>query len=256
MAYNDASDPQFYRVLVWDNLDFLHAGAWSPGENRVASPVTFNHGANPSARSAALTLLVGNGGTQGDRVTIGANADLVDSLDGSAGAGWDEPGPVAVTIPGGEGTTVVQLISEEPGLDFHTVAPCRVADTRAGTPLAPGETREVDLAGICGIAPDPAAAAVNVTAVAPAGSGQVLVYPAEGVDPAPLAAVTVETSDGLNRANNGTVMLPAAAAGAVRIHNALAGEVDVAVDAAGYFTPRGDDLLWIMAMIRVALPAP
>ena len=255
VAYTDATDSTFYRVIVWDNLDFLDGGALTPGENREASPVIVNHGANPAERSGQLTLFVGDGDAKSDRVTISGNPELADSLDGSAGDAWDEPGPLAITIPADVGTTTVEVISD-PGVVLHTVSPCRVVDTRSGAPLAPGETRELTLAGTCGIPADASEVAVNVTAVGPGGDGEVQVYAADGAGQPAVAGITLAVSDGVNRAHHGVVRLGADTAGAVTVHNTLAGEVDVVVDVTGYFTARGDDLLWIAALLRVPVPSP
>lgn len=77
-------------------------------------------------------------------------------------------------------TAVARLATENPPepLDFYTVPPCRVADTRTGPPLASGESRVFPVAGLCGIPPTARAVAVNLLSVAPTGAGNLTAWPA------------------------------------------------------------------------------
>ncbi len=115
VAFTDAANPNTYRVLVWDNLDFAKATAFAPGENRVTSPVSFNHGANPSARQAELYIF--NGGSSAslpDNITISNNPTIFNSLDSSSGNLWDSD-LMTINIPAGVDTTSVQLNSTATG---------------------------------------------------------------------------------------------------------------------------------------------
>jgi hypothetical protein len=60
--------------------------------------------------------------------------------------------------------------------DFHTVAPCRVIDTRAGWPVFPALPRTVQVTGVCGIPANARAVAANVTAVEANVAGQLVLY--------------------------------------------------------------------------------
>jgi hypothetical protein len=104
------------------------------------------------------------------------------------------PSPKQSQLPGG--------VSPD-SLVFVPIAPCRVADTRAGsgfpalgsTPLASLTPRNLEIAGLCGVEapaanfPGPEAYSLNVTVVPPAGGagGYLLVYPNPST-PIPLVA--------------------------------------------------------------------
>jgi hypothetical protein len=124
--------------------------------------------------------------------------------------------------------------------DFYTVAPCRVVDTRlpdgplGGPALATGVTRAFAVAGNCGVPPGAEAIALNVTVIAPAGGGNVVVFPA-GL--APPAVSTVSFAAGQARANNTLVGLDGPDAGSLSALATLAGggTVHLLVDVTGYF---------------------
>ncbi len=123
-----------------------------------------------------------------------------------------------------------------PGLDFHTVAPCRLVDTRnaagpAGGPvLAPGGVREFTVAGSCGIPATAQALSVNVTVTQPSAGGHLTLYPADQL--APLAS-TINFGAGQTRANNAAVRL--SPAGAIRVANGSTGTVHLILDVNGYY---------------------
>jgi hypothetical protein len=116
VAYTDASDATFYRVIVWDNLDFAYGDDPTPGETRVTSPVTFGHGATDSARTAQLWLFAGDGeANRPDETTVSNNPTLFNVLDSIPdGAQWttDE---YTINIPANVATTIVQMHSTPPG---------------------------------------------------------------------------------------------------------------------------------------------
>ena len=63
---------------------------------------------------------------------------------------------------------------------FHSLAPCRVVDTRQPTPGSPfpdGTTRTFAVQGVCGVPVGAKAATVNLTAVAPNGRGFLTMFP-------------------------------------------------------------------------------
>src|SRR5436305_1290907 len=59
VAYTDGSDSTFYRLMIWDNLDFAYGDDPTPGETQVTSPVTFGHGAFSADRAGQLWLIAG-----------------------------------------------------------------------------------------------------------------------------------------------------------------------------------------------------
>jgi hypothetical protein len=116
---------------------------------------------------------------------------------------------------------------------YIPVAPARVLDTRAAigigttTPLAPGQTITLQVAGLP--ASGVTAVVLNVTVTEPSDPGVLTVYPA---DPRPLAS-------NLNWSNGQTVpnlVIVPVVKGTVKIFNNSPGTVHVVADLNGYFT--------------------
>src|SRR5215210_6073311 len=116
VAYTNAADSTFYRLLVQDNLDFAYGDDPTPGETRVTSPVTFGHGAASSARAAQLWLFAGDGEPdRPDDTTVSNNPTLFNVLDSAPdGQQWttDE---YTINIPANVSSTTVQMHSTPPG---------------------------------------------------------------------------------------------------------------------------------------------
>lgn len=114
--------------------------------------------------------------------------------------------------------------------DFYTVEPCRLADTREadGPALAAGETRTFPGTGRCAIPADAVALALNVTAVQPAASGNLKLFPTGAATP--LASV-VNFAASQARANGGIVALGVKGGIAVQ----ASGSTHVVIDVSGYF---------------------
>ncbi len=121
---------------------------------------------------------------------------------------------------------------------FHTLPPCRVADTRqaagpqGGPALAAGSTRSFPVAGTCGIPADAVAVAANVTVVSPAATGNLALYPTGGAMP---GTSTVNFSAGKVRANNAVLPLGVQGEVSVRCTLATTGTAHFVLDVAGYF---------------------
>jgi hypothetical protein len=120
------------------------------------------------------------------------------------------------------------------GLFFFTVPPCRVLDTRGGTPLTSAATTLVQVAGKCGVPADAKAVSVNWTIVQPQGQGFLTVYPGDGHVP---STSTLNFGPGQVRANNAVALLAGDGSGTV---HALAtfsggGTTDLLLDVNGYF---------------------
>jgi hypothetical protein len=124
----------------------------------------------------------------------------------------------------------------DPGpADFHTVAPCRVLDTRDGSgPLASGSTFVFPVAGSCGVPATARAVSLNVTAFAPPASGNVNVFAGDELPP---PTSTINFAAGLTRANHAILPLSSDGAGSLAVRPSLAGSaaVQVIVDVDGYF---------------------
>jgi large repetitive protein len=116
-------------------------------------------------------------------------------------------------------------------MDFYTVPPCRLVDTRqSGGPLTPNVPRTVEAAGHCGIPATAKALAVNVTAIGLAGQGNVTVHRA-GTQPP--GTNTLSVSAGQTRAADTMVLLGDGAIAAVARPETLS--VQLVVDVTGYF---------------------
>jgi hypothetical protein len=140
-----------------------------------------------------------------------------------------------------EGLSASDLVSvqsplPDPGpADFHTVAPCRVLDTREGAgPVASGSTFVFPVAGSCGIPAAARAVSLNVTVFAPPASGNVNVFPG---DESPPPTSTVNFAAGLTRANHAFLALSSDGTGSLAVRPSVTGGagVQVIVDVDGYF---------------------
>ncbi len=125
-------------------------------------------------------------------------------------------------------------------LDFYTLTPCRLLDTRnasgpwGGPGLAPGGQRVITAAGRCGIPATAKALSVNVTVVGPPGQGHLRFFPGDGTAP---STSTINFSAGQTRANNAILKLAGSGSGTLGIHcEALSvSPVHAIVDVNGYY---------------------
>jgi hypothetical protein len=124
-------------------------------------------------------------------------------------------------------------------LDFYTLAPCRLLDTRdaygpaGGPPLASGSQRVLVAKGRCGIPATARALAVNVTVVDAPGPGNIAFFPGNA---APAITSTINFSPGVTRGNNAIVMLSSSGSGALGMQAfSPGGLVQVLLDVTGYF---------------------
>lgn len=130
----------------------------------------------------------------------------------------------------------VRKIRLEP-LDFHTVTPCRAVDTRrpagplGGPALGGGVARTFVLTGTCGVPATALAVALNLTAVAPGGTGHLTVFP--GGEPVP--AVSTLNFAGTTRANNGVFGLGAGGNLGVQATLPAGQATHLLIDVVGYF---------------------
>jgi large repetitive protein len=146
-----------------------------------------------------------------------------DGVNESAGVS-DDPGR------SGSGQATPLVVSTPP-LDFHTVTPCRLLDTRSFTPLASGVARTITLSGTCGIPASAKAVAANLTVLGATAQGNLVVYPT-GI-PVP-ATSNANFSAGQVRANNAHLPL---AGGQVDARALVVGggTVHLILDVTGYY---------------------
>ncbi len=124
-------------------------------------------------------------------------------------------------------------------LDFYTLTPCRLLDTRnapgphGGPALAPSSQRVLPVAGTCGIPAGAKALALNVTVVSPPGSGYVTLFPG---DSTPAVASSINFSAAQILSNNTVAKLAASGSGTLGLVSlSTAGPVQVVLDVTGYF---------------------
>jgi hypothetical protein len=125
------------------------------------------------------------------------------------------------------------LDDDASSLDFYTVSPCRVVDTRQSAlgPVPAGGTRRFTLAGPCGVPANALAVVVNVTVTEPTMRGNLRFYPAG--QPSPPTS-TLNYAAAQNRANNAILALGSGGALDVLCSQA-SGTVHVIIDVSGYY---------------------
>jgi len=151
-------------------------------------------------------------------------------------ASWSDAGAASHTIvtpPSPATYTATFDLAPTLGpLEFFTVPPCRLLDTRTSAAYAAGSTQTVSaLGGGCGVPATARALALNVTAVGSTTSGHLRLQAADL--PLPNTS-TVNFAAGQTRANNAVVRLDSSASFIVYVGMAT-GSVHVVVDVVGYF---------------------
>jgi hypothetical protein len=201
------------------------AGAGSP--NRVASiaPIggaTYNWGITNG------TITGGQGTTQVTFTAGAAGTPLTLSVNATIGV-----------CPAGGGFANVTVAPAGAAVQFYTIVPCRIIDTRNadgpdGGPALQitGPDRVFPIAGGCGIPPGATSVSVNIAVVAPSFAGHLTIYPGDGVLP---ATSSINFNVGQTRANNAILPLALGGAGTVKVHNASGAAVNFVLDVNGYF---------------------
>ncbi|HVG10966.1 MAG TPA: VCBS repeat-containing protein [Thermoanaerobaculia bacterium] len=122
-------------------------------------------------------------------------------------------------------------------LDFYTLTPCRLVDTRSaagprgGPVLASGTVRNFALTGICGVPATAKALSLNVTVTGGTGLGYVRFSPACQL---PVTAI-IDFNTGQTRANNSLLALGAGGILTAGATVSGAGTVHLILDVNGYF---------------------
>lgn len=131
---------------------------------------------------------------------------------------------------------IVMSTAPAPPLQFFTVIPCRVLDTRTATgpsggpALAAGAIRTFPVANICNIASSARAIVANLTVTNAGADGSLQAY--AGGDPPPTSN-SLSFRAGVTRANNGIIRL--GADGSVAIWCLSTQGTDVILDVTGFF---------------------
>lgn len=154
---------------------------------------------------------------------------------GWAGAGCSGTGNCVVTMDAARSANATFEPAGPQGLDFYTVAPCRVLDTRSSGPaLASGEVRIIQVTGLCDIPADAVAVSLNLTAVGPSSNGSITLLPGDSSVP---GTSSINFTSGSNRANNAILGLATDASGTLAARASLAGggQVHLTLDVNGFF---------------------
>jgi len=123
-------------------------------------------------------------------------------------------------------------------LDYYTVSPCRLVDTRkpdgplGGPALVASASRTFVLTGICGVPATAKALMLNMAAVQPAAQGFLSLYPANQGEP---LASSINFRAGTTLSNNATVPLATDSSGSVTVKNGSAGALHFVLDVTGYY---------------------
>jgi hypothetical protein len=145
--------------------------------------------------------------------------------------------PVTVTAEGV--TTGVDFGLQRTGVDFYTLPPCRVWDSRL-TPghLASGVAVALRAEAACGIPGHALAISANVTVVGPTADGVVAIWPFNLPVQPPTSVLNFRA--GRTRANNAMLGMSLSGLANFKILGALAGggSYDLIIDVNGFFAPR------------------
>jgi len=194
----------------------------------VATNTVVWNGSIPSGGSVTVTIQATIKATTAGGTSVSNQGTVRYDADGNgsneASALTDDPAQPGVADP-----TTFSV-----GLDFYTVTPCRLVDTRrADGPAIPAQTARVfGVAGLCGVSTEAKSVSLNVTVVSGSAPGNVVVYP--GNQAVPLAS-TLNFTPGMTRANNAVVGLATNGAGTVAVQNRARAAVHLILDVNGYF---------------------
>ena len=231
VAQGDNAGDEFTDTLP-GTLSGVSANATSGTVVTVGNTVTWNGGI---AVGASVTITIDatiNAGTEGALIsnqgTVHYDADANNTNEATALT--DDPGQPGATDP------TVLFVGSGP-VDFFTLAPCRILDTRnpagplGGPALAAQGDRTFAVANTCGIPPTAKAISVNLAVTQPTLAGNLRLRP--GGVPVPLVS-SINYIAGQTRSNNAVLALNASGQLAVFCGQA-SGTVHFILDVNGYF---------------------
>lgn len=128
----------------------------------------------------------------------------------------------------------VSSAGSTPATDFHTLTPCRVADTRSTGALASDTKALFDFHGVCGVPATARAVALNVTVLQGGNPGYLTLFPGD-VEPPFASAVSFKA--GQTRANNAILPLAYDGTGSLAALPSMVGggTVHLVLDVVGWF---------------------
>jgi hypothetical protein len=228
---NDVLFQDFWTLLAAAGADLILNGH-DHGYERFA-PQSPTGTADPAG---IRELVVGTGGKDLTSVmTVRANSEVrnyayfgvLELKLHPTGYEWRFVSDTGTTLDSGRGLCHSALPS--PAVDFYTVPPCRLVDTRSSSPLSGGTPVSFPAAGSCGIPSGAVAVALNATVINPTLSGYLQVYPSGALVP---QTSVISFPAGKNRA--GSTVVPLGVAGAMDVRLSV-GSAHVVLDVSGYF---------------------
>jgi ELWxxDGT repeat protein len=176
-AHPDLPGPEMTDVLPAAlTLTGATADAGTVGVDLAANTVTWN-GALAAGASATVTIqAVLETGFQNTVVANQATLSFDADGDGVRESSGASDAPAALGAANATAFTA--------GTGFYTVPPCRVFDTRSGSPLGTAP-RRFAVGGSCGIPATALAVTANLTAVGATDNGHVVAWPAGTAEPRP-----------------------------------------------------------------------
>jgi hypothetical protein len=132
----------------------------------------------------------------------------------------------------GDSTAATVTVTPIAAAKFFLISPCRILDTRGGTPIPANGVTNLAVFGKCGVPTGATALAVNVTVVSPAVAGLVTLYPGPVNTVKPLVS-TINYTAGRTLANNARITI--GVDGSINMFNAAGTPLDFLIDVAGYF---------------------
>jgi hypothetical protein len=127
-------------------------------------------------------------------------------------------------------------------LQFYSVTPCRVVDTRGAIGLTGGpalsafQVRNFPMRGVCGVASTAVAVSLNVTVVSPAAGGYLTLWPSGSAQPT-VSTINFTPADAA-LANGAIVPLATVMSSSeIAVFNGSSGSTHLLLDVTGYFAP-------------------
>lgn len=228
---NDSLFQDFWTLLRSANADLILNGH-DHGYERFAQQAP-DGTADPGGPRA---FVVGTGGKNLTSVTtVRANSEVrnyasfgvLELTLHSNGYEWRFLSDAGAVLDSGRGLCHSALPA--PAADFHTLAPCRLVDTRSSSPLSAGAVRSFPAAGSCGIPSGAVAVVVNAAVISPTASGNLQVYPSGLLSP---QTSLVNFPAGTNRGS--VAILPLGLLGEIDAR-VSAGSAHLVLDVTGYF---------------------
>lgn len=215
----------------YNDLDYVTSALTADGQYLMAYIPT-EGGTNARTITVDMTALSGPSRARWWNPATGVFTSIATGLPNTGTRAFTSPGASEAPHSGAPAGTNDWILFLSPTSNaLHTLAPCRLVDTRqAGGALAAGSTRIFTLTGTCGVPADARSVAVNLTVTQATGAGNLRAFP-DGT-PVPLASV-VNFSAGQTRANS--AVLPLGPGGRVAIRNDMPqGSVHFIVDVSAY----------------------